>query len=280
MGNCPAEGPQFEAPDFLFHFCLFQWWSQRSNYVATVMAICLACKESSAGCRRPRQKPAAACRLWSQHQSSEQEKRTIACSSGLMVLNYWKDLTWASENGIKPSKFLLPGRGEVLKLVMAQTRVGGGREKWSLGLVQTLLEIHPKSLPASVLTEWVFILFRFLPLPPHDSLVNPTQGSSVLVVRSPSLVAQLGQAYDPAGHWGEGLENSGEGFITILKVKLKKRWPLFFLWMSSCLDVMPGTPAAILWPWEKAAEGQIGTASGREARWKNPHPWNIFESLN
>lgn len=92
MGNCPAEGPQFEAPNFLFHFCLFQWWSQRSNYVATVMAICLACKESSAGWGRPRQKPGAACRLRSQHQSSEQEKRTIACSSGLMVLKLLEGL--------------------------------------------------------------------------------------------------------------------------------------------------------------------------------------------
>lgn len=129
MGNCPAEGPQFEAPNFLFHFCLFQWWSQRSNYVATVMAICLACKESSAGRGRPRQKPGAACRLRSQHQSSEQEKRTIACSSGLMVLKLLEGLyvsiwEWNKTQQVYTSWlwrrfeigiWLEPGLGEVVR---------------------------------------------------------------------------------------------------------------------------------------------------------------------
>lgn len=56
------------------------------------------------------------------------------------------------------------------------------------------VNLHP---PSSLR---VLIVFRFLPLPPHDSLVNPPQRKSVLVVRFPSLVAELGQACDSAGH--------------------------------------------------------------------------------
>lgn len=55
----------------------------------------------------------------------------------------------------------------------------------------------------SFFTERVLILFMFLSLLPHDSLVNPNQGRSVPAVRFPSLMAGLGQACDPAGHGGE-----------------------------------------------------------------------------
>ena len=102
-------------------------------------------------------------------------------------------------------------------------------------------------------SERVLTLLSFL-LSSHMITGESSLVRSIIVFWFSSLMIGLGQACDPDCHGGaRDLVTSRNGFITINNVKPKKKWPLFFLWMLSYLDVTPGTPAAILWWWGKSA---------------------------
>lgn len=136
---------------------------------------------------------------------------------------------------------------------------GWGHKKWLSCWLQSRLDVHPKSISRSCLTQGALILFMFLSFLPHDSLVNPNwwgQRSSSL-----SLVIGLGQACDSAAHWGvRDLEVSGKGLRAINKAKPKKWWPLWFV--ACCL----------VWMWHLELRQPSCGHEGNQPK-DTPEPW-------